>query len=146
MSVIRPLLCTFAAVFALALNPIAEVSAHPTHFGHPGWGPRPPMYRPMHRPPPPPHHRYHRVSHWDSDWFWGPLAAGVTLWGLNELVDSHRARQVEPAQSQVVIPAAPQTQQPATVYWCESEKGFYPQVRACPEGWVALPANAVPNN
>ncbi len=25
-----------------------------------------------------------------------------------------------------------------TLYWCESEQGFYPQVRACPTGWTPI--------
>lgn len=29
---------------------------------------------------------------------------------------------------------------PKTVYWCEAEKGFYPQVRACPTGWTPVVA------
>lgn len=131
---------TTLALLSLAALGLATLSTPASAGPHhrPGWGPRPPMHRPA--PPPPMRPRIHH-SGWHSGWYWGPLAAGATLWGLSELIDSQRTAQVP---SQVVVPVQPQVQQPTTVYWCEAEKGFFPQIRACPTGWTALPASAVP--
>lgn len=142
MSAFRQTYTVLIALLALGLAGMSgSANAGPGHHG-PGWGPRPPMHRPL--PPPPPMHPRIHHSGWHSGWYWGPLAAGATLWGLGELIDSQRSRNDTPTQ--VVVPVQPQVQQPTTVYWCESEKGFFPQVRSCPTGWTTLPATATPPN
>lgn len=112
--------------------------------GHrPGYGYHPGARPPMHRPAPPPparhHHRPHHHHGWNSAWVWGPLAAGTAIWGISELVNQQN--QVTALQAQAnALAAAQQAKQASTIYWCEAEKGYYPQVRACPSGWTALPA------
>ncbi len=126
---------TFALCATLTLSVALfpqTADARTWHHGHRYWS----------------HHHYPYPRYYvgfDSDWYWGPLAAGATLWGISEL---SRRRDVSRSEVSAAIPQqeSPKPTQPATVYWCESEQGFYPQVRSCPIGWTALPANAVPNN
>lgn len=134
-----PLPAAVAALFAASLLPAgSEALAGPPRFH----GQRPPMVHhasPHYRP----HHWHHRG--WHSGWYWGPLAAGITLYSVSELLD-YSARRDAYRDYLAAQQAALSAQQSAatTVYWCEAEKGFYPQVRACPTGWTALPAGAVP--
>lgn len=137
-----PAAALFAAILSVSLTPSdAALASPPPHFT----STFPPMIR--HAPPPRPHYRPHHRNHrgWHSGWFWGPLAAGVTLYGVSELLD-HSTQRDAYQNSLAAQQAALAAQQPTTntVYWCEAEKGFYPQVRACPTGWTALPAGAVP--
>ena len=154
----------FAAAAALALTTafVPAVEARPPgppHGGGPGW----------HRPPPPPHFgsRFHHHRHYG--WLWAPAIAGATIWGLSTLYDdpyddyvTYRYRYpytpyVPPSyvtgysaalsaeRSALRAEAAANAAQaaastPKTVYWCEAEKGFYPQVRACPTGWTPVVA------
>ena len=154
----------FAAAAALALTTafVPAVEARPPgppHGGGPGW----------HRPPPPPHFgpRFHPHRHYG--WLWAPAIAGATIWGLSTLYDdpyddyvTYRYRYpytpyVPPSyvtgysaalsaeRSALRAEAAANAAQaaastPKTVYWCEAEKGFYPQVRACPTGWTPVVA------
>ncbi|HJA10641.1 MAG TPA: hypothetical protein H9961_05290, partial [Candidatus Duodenibacillus intestinavium] len=121
------------------------------------------------RPPPPPHFgpRFHHHRHYG--WLWAPAIAGATIWGLSTLYDdpyddyvTYRYRYpytpyVPPSyvtgysaalsaeRSALRAEAAANAAQaaastPKTVYWCEAEKGFYPQVRACPTGWTPVVA------
>ena len=100
---------------------------------------------------------------------WAPAIAGATIWGLSTLYDdpyddyvTYRYRYpytpyVTPSyvtgysaalsaeRSALRAEAAANAAQaaastPKTVYWCEAEKGFYPQVRACPTGWTPVVA------
>lgn len=54
------------------------------------------------------------------------------------------------APAQAPPPAAtapggtPAAQGPATWYYCESAKGYYPYVSQCPEGWKSVPASPPP--
>lgn len=154
----------FAAAAALALTtafvPAVEARPQgPPHGGGPGW----------HRPPPPPHFgpRFHHHRHYG--WLWAPAIAGATIWGLSTLYNdpyddyvTYRYRYpytpyVPPSyvtgysaalsaeRSALRAEAAANAAQaaastPKTVYWCEAEKGFYPQVRACPTGWTPVVA------
>lgn len=154
----------FAAAAALALTTafVPAVEARPPgppHGGGPGW----------HRPPPPPHFgpRFHHHRHYG--WLWAPAIVGATIWGLSTLYDdpyddyvTYRYRYpytpyVPPSyvtgysaalsaeRSALRAEAAANAAQaaastPKTVYWCEAEKGFYPQVRACPTGWTPVVA------
>lgn len=131
------------AVGALLTSSAALAGPH-HHRPGPGWGHRPPMHRPV-PPPPPPRHRHHRSMH--PAWIWAPVAAGITFYGLHHWLERDARYQADraalAAQRAEAAAQAAQTTQPATVYWCQAEQGFYPQVRACPTGWVALPASAV---
>ena len=142
----------FAAVAALALTTafVPAVEARPPgppHGGGPGW----------HRPPPPPHFgpRFHHHRHYG--WLWAPAIAGATIWGLSTLYDDPYMPYVPPSyvtgysaalsaeRSALRAEAAANAAQaaastPKTIYWCEAEKGFYPQVRACPTGWTPVVA------
>lgn len=150
----------FAAAAALALTTafVPAVEARPPgppHGGGPGW----------HRPPPPPHFgpRFHHHRHYG--WLWAPAIAGATIWGLSTLYDDYVTYRYRYPYTPYVPPsyvtgysaalsaersalraeAAANAAQaaastPKTVYWCEAEKGFYPQVRACPTGWTPVVA------
>ena len=145
-----------AAVFALSTVAVSSVEARPPGPppGGPGWhrpGPPPGAFRPHFRP----HRHHHR-------WLWAPVIAGATVWGLNSIFDdpfddyvAYRYRPAVPIyysgyaaaasaeRSALRAEAAANAAQaaasaPKTVYWCEAEKGFYPQVRACPTGWTPV--------
>ncbi|MFI4941143.1 MAG: hypothetical protein ACHP7O_12485, partial [Burkholderiales bacterium] len=45
---------------------------------------------------------------------------------------------VEPSEETIVAPST--TPSPATWYYCDSAKGYYPYVKQCPEAWRAVPA------
>ncbi len=115
--------------------------------GGPGFHPRPPIVRPV-PPPPRPHYRWHHHRGWDWDWVVAPLAFGATAYGIGALLDSTRsdaaasaaASAASAAQSAAIAQDAANRAQNRTIYWCEGEQGFYPQVRSCPTGWKALPA------
>ena len=108
------------AIAATVLLVAAAVAA-PVVLARPGHGPRPgfrpggPGFHPrppIVRPvPPPPRPHYRWHHHRGWDWDWAAIAQDA----------ANRA-------------------QNRTVYWCEGEQGFYPQVRSCPTGWKALPA------
>lgn len=76
-------------------------------------------------PMPPPHHYSHHHNHS------GDIVLGTVgiITGLAVLNAMHNQRQRET----IVLREVPRYNQ--IVYWCESERGFYPDVRACPEGW-----------
>lgn len=152
----------FAAAAALALTTafVPAVEARPPgppHGGGPGW----------HRPPPPPHFgpRFHHHRHYG--WLWAPAITGATIWGLSTLYDdpyddyvTYRypytpyvppsyvtgySAALSAERSALRAEAAANAAQaaastPKMVYWCEAEKGFYPQVRACPTGWTPVVA------
>lgn len=40
---------------------------------------------------------------------------------------------------QGAAPAAPAAPPQAYWHWCESRRGYYPEVSRCPEGWVKVP-------
>jgi len=94
------------------------MSPPPHHHHHPV---------PMHHPGP--HHHHHRGSDWVA-----PLIAGALLVGT--LAVAHETQKATAiAQAQTATPSKPSN----TLFWCEGEKGYYPQVRACPTGWKAIP-------
>lgn len=116
------------------------------HGPGPGFRPRPPVARPLPPPPPRPHY-YRHHNHWN--WVWAPLAFGAAAYGIGALLDSTRAdaaassaaaAAASAAQSAVIAQDAANRAQSRTVYWCEGEQGYYPQIRSCPTGWTALPA------
>lgn len=149
----------FAAAAALALTtafvPAVEARPPGPPHGGPGW----------HRPPPPPLHAPRRHHH-HFGWLWAPAIAGATIWGLSSLYDdpyndyvSYRFRypytpytapsyvtgysaalsaERSALRAEAAANAAQAAAAPKTLYWCEAEKGFYPQVRACPTGWTPV--------
>lgn len=81
----------------------------------------PPHRPPMHRPPAP-----HVSHHHHSDAvLWGILGGASAI----ILADSI-ARQNQPKT--IILCEEPKNR---VFYWCESERGFFPEVRSCPEGW-----------
>lgn len=130
---------TFSVAVALALSGVSVSSALARPPGPPPGAPG------WHRPAPPP--RYHHRHHYG--WLWAPAIAGVTIWGLSSLHNEpyepyatyvpYRYRTspsyVAPNYGENISESAPKT-----LYWCEAEKGFYPQVRACPTGWTPVVA------
>lgn len=153
---------TFVAAALLAVTSALAPSVEARPPGPPGGGPG------WHRPGPPPHFRGGPRHHHHYGWLWAPAIAGATIWGLSALYDSpydyyvpYRYRvapsyigpayplgysaAVSAEQSALRAEAAANAAQtaasaPKTVYWCEAEKGFYPQVRACPTGWTPVVA------
>ena len=149
MTKLRILSAAAAAAAALLLAATAlPAAAHGPGPGFgPGFAPRPPAHRPVwHRPPPP---RPHSWRSRDRAWVWGPLAAGALVYG------AAAALRDEPPVTTYVIPqtqpypgnsststttTTTTTTTTNTVFWCEAEQGWWPQVRACPTGWKAMPA------
>ena len=128
MTKLRILSAAAAAAAALLLAATAlPAAAHGPGPGFgPGFAPRPPAHRPVwHRPPPPRHHSWHSR---DWAWVWGPLATGALVYG------AAAALRDDPPVTTTT------TTTTNTVFWCEAEQGWWPQVRACPTGWKAMPA------
>lgn len=72
----------------------------------------------------------------------GALAAGALMLGAVGLINhATQASTVTQPSTTYVYPSSPAPVNQATRFWCESEKGFYPDVRACPTGWTPIPAN-----
>lgn len=137
---------------APSVNPHTPVYRPPVrvpHLAPPGM--RPPLVRPapppaFHRPPPPPRHHYSWHTR-DWAWVWGPLAAGALVYGATSAL-----RDDPPVNTYVVPQTTPSypgsssttttttTTTTGAVFWCEAEQGWWPQVRACPTGWKAMPA------
>ena len=154
-----PLGFATAALLALCMTlaPVADARP-PGPPGGPGW----------HRPGPPPHFRaparVHHRHHYG--WLWAPAAVGAAIWGWNVLNDPYddyvpyryryapsyaapayspywaaeRAEQSAARAEAAASAAQAAAAAPKTLYWCEAEKGFYPQVRACPTGWTPVSA------
>ena len=59
---------------------------------------------------------------------------------------SVRVLEVERPLAQIAPPATAQAAAPppAFVYYCESERGFYPWVKECDEAWLEIPASPSP--
>lgn len=97
--------------------------------------PAPHRSGPAHHQPAP---RYH---HHDSDWvaplMFGALVAGVTASAINS---SRQATDYSAAQQSAPCNPTVTTTRTNTLFWCEAEKGYYPDVRACPTGWTAVPS------
>lgn len=139
-------------VAAAVATPMAFARG-PHHGPGPGFRPLPPLVRPLPPPPPVVHYNYYRHDHYhrsrDWNWVWAPLAFGAAAYGISALIDNTRAdaaaqsaaaSAASAAQSAAIAQGAAANAQSRTVYWCEGEQGFYPQVRSCPTGWTALPA------
>lgn len=80
---------------------------------------------PHHYVPTPKHHHYHSHSN-------GVVLGAIGIvTGLAVLSALSKPRQKET----IVLREVPKN---TVVFWCESQRGFYPEVRACPEGWRPL--------
>lgn len=77
----------------------------------------------MHHMPPPAHYHYNNHS---GDIVLGTIGVITGLAVLNAMTNQHQ-------RETIVLREVPKYNQ--IVYWCESSRGFYPDVRACPEGW-----------
>lgn len=98
---------------------------------------------------------YHEHHHRDRDnSAWVGLAVVGAIAGLALMTDQSRPRYttapayVEPGYQPpppVYSPppppvySAPAPDAPGTTYYCGSSGRYYPQTRACPEGWQAVP-------
>lgn len=83
---------------------------------------------------------------------WVGLAVVGALAGLAIMADQSRPRYVaapayvepayppQPAYSYPPTYSAPAPDAPGTWYYCGSSGMYYPNTRACPEGWQAVPA------
>lgn len=136
------------AACALALSSAAWAGPH----GGPH-GPAP--HHPA--PAPAPHHHSHSWHSGDyAAMVLAPLAAGAIIYGATQAAKTPSYTVVQ--QPTYVVPStvysAPAasaattttttvtttTTAAKTVYWCEAEQGWWPNVRACPTGWKAMPA------
>ena len=120
----------FSATTSLSAPPPPAPGGPSFGWHHPGPG--------LHHPqrfhhPAPPHHRH--IYH-DSDWA-GPLLFGALLAGTAVAAGSaaNNADYGGRTTTQTT-----ETIRPSTRFWCEAEKGYYPDVRACPTGWTPVPA------
>ena len=86
-----------------------------------------------------------------GDGGWGGLAIFGALAGVivaSEIVNSQRPAYIQPQPVYTEpYPAQPvyiETEQPArsanSWYYCRSSAMYYPYTKACPEGWLAVPA------
>lgn len=140
--------CLSAALIALTSVAAAPALAAPPpppggYYGH---RPAAPRVEHRHYHSHTTYHRSYRSSHHTGDVILGTLAAGAAIYGIASLIDSanHRSSVVQQPMATTTITTTTTTTQ--TVFWCEAEKGFYPQVRACPTGWTPIAANAVPSD
>ena len=100
-----------------------------------GWhhpGPRMHHPRGFYRPAPRHHRYYYHSSDWVGPVLFGALLAGTTVAAINA---SNRYDYDYRTTTQTT-----ETSRPGTRFWCEAEKGYYPDVRACPTGWTPIPA------
>lgn len=89
------------------------------------WGTYSHAHPPRHFAPPSHYHQHYSHS---GDAILG--AIGI-LGGLVVLNAITQPRQTET----IIVREAPKNR---IVYWCESQRGFYPDIRSCPEGWRTL--------
>lgn len=94
---------------------------------------------------------YHEHYHRDRDnSAWLGLAVVGAIAGLAIMADQNRPHYTTPAYVEPAYPpppvyqpppayAAPAPDAPGTAYYCGSSGMYYPQTRACPEGWQAVP-------
>ncbi len=109
--------------------------------------PHPPLHRPIFkhghpdfRLPPPRHFAHHPGPrfHHGSDWF-VPLAFTSFAAGLTAAALTAQSSDNIHSTPAVTTPSSSDTHSNSR-FWCEAEKGYYPDVRACPTGWTAVPA------
>ena len=65
---------------------------------------------------------------------WAGLAVVGALTGLAIMSQQNRPVYVEPYPAAVYAPPA------GPAYYCQSSAMYYPATNACPEGWLAVPA------
>lgn len=134
----RLTLTTILSTALMALT-ISQVAVASPHHARPVYH-RPPVH---HAPPPKP--AYHHAPRHHHNYVYhdvaGALVAGAVILGAANLIGNavtSTTRSLPPASyTPNTTPVTPQTMR----FWCESEKGFYPDVRACPLGWTPIPAN-----
>lgn len=119
----------FSATTSVSAPPPPPPAGPAFGFHHPG----PRMHHPhdFYRPAP----RHHRYVYHDSDWV-GPLLFGAIIAGTT-VAAVNAADRADYAHNTTV--QAQETIRPGTLFWCEAEKGYYPDVRACPTGWTPVP-------
>lgn len=132
---IKKILCaTLCAGFGL-FSATTAMSAPPPSRPAFGWHhPGPRMHHPhgFYRPAP----RHHRYYHHSSDWV-GPLLFGAILAGTT-VAAVNAANRTD--YNCFTTTRTTETIRPGTTFWCEAEKGYYPDVRACPTGWTPISA------
>lgn len=134
---IKKLICaTLCAGFGLFSATTSMSAPPPPPPGGPAFGwhhPGPRMHHPrgFYRPAPRHHRYYYHSSDWVGPVLFGALLAGTTVAAINA---SNRYDYDYRTTTQTT-----ETSRPGTRFWCEAEKGYYPDVRACPTGWTPIP-------
>lgn len=117
----------------MALTLSTATYAQPRHMAprhHPA-----PVY---HHPAPVHHHAPHHGYRYHND-VAGALFAGALILGTAALVgNAINNNQVTSTTNSAAENTANITTE-NTRFWCESEQGYYPDVRACPSGWKTVP-------
>ena len=137
------------AACALGLSSAACAGPH----GGPGPGPHhaAPAPAPVHHGGPS-HRSWHSGDY--AAMVLAPLAAGAIIYGVTQAAKTPSYTVVQqptyvapqtvytaPASTTTTTTTVTTTTTAAkTVYWCEAEQGWWPNVRACPTGWKAMPA------
>lgn len=129
----KKVLCALScAMLGLTMGMSASYAAPPParhaapHHGVPA---------PHHPAPRGPVHYYHHDSDWVAPLVFGAIVAGATVSAINSSnqASSYAAQQAAASNSSTTIRSN-------TLFWCEAEKGYYPEVRACPTGWTPVPS------
>lgn len=126
--------CVIGAVALALASTSFAMSPPPPGPGFHG----PSMHQPAsrHCAPPSPHGHPHG-HHYSYDWA-GAILTGAAILGVASLISQANAKPAPAATTTNVATSAPVANK--VVYWCEAERGFYPQIKACPTGWTAVPA------
>ena len=131
----QKILCTLScAVLGLTAGlGVSYAAPPPPPAGH-GAMPhhRAPLHRSWHHAPAP---RHHHDSDWVAPLLFGAIVAGVTASAIN--ASNHASSYTT---GQTTASNTSPTIRNNTLFWCEAEKGYYPDVRACPTGWTPVPS------
>lgn len=135
----KKILCALScATLGLTMGMSASYAAPPPPAKHaaPHHGaPAPHRAAPHHPAPRGPVHHYHHSSDWVAPMIFGAIVAGATVSAINSSnqASSYSTQQAAASNSSTTIRSN-------TLFWCEAEKGYYPDVRACPTGWTPVPS------
>ena len=137
----KKILCALScATLGLTMGMSASYAAPPPpakhaapHHGAPA--PHRGSPAPHHPGPRGPVHHHHHSSEWVAPLVFGAIVAGATVSAINSSnqASSYTTQQAAASNSSTTI-------RNNTLFWCEAEKGYYPDVRACPTGWTPVPS------
>lgn len=107
--------------------------------GNPPPGPAAHAPAPMHYAPPHQPHRGPGPHYHSGSVILGTLATGALIYGIASAINNSTTSVPNTATTTTLGNTA-SSGATRYVYWCESEQGYYPNVKACPTGWKQMPA------